>query len=93
MKLVRKVRQLKLDVVFVHSEDTVTGMLFIELSRWLPYLLVLDDHMVEKASVNPYREYALQGYDFVSIAQKNACTYSARRLRCGIAGLHEPKLE
>jgi glycosyltransferase involved in cell wall biosynthesis len=56
-KLFRKVRQLKPDVVFVHSEDTLTGMLFIFFSRWLPYPLVLDCHMLEMASVNPYREY------------------------------------
>ena len=56
-KLFRKVRQLKPDVVFVHSEDTLTGILFILFSRWLPYPLVLDCHMLEMASVNPYREY------------------------------------
>lgn len=56
-KLFRQVRRLKPDVVFVHSEDTLTGILFIFFSRWLPYPLVLDDHMVEMASVNPYREY------------------------------------
>jgi len=56
-KLFRKVRSLKPDVVFVHSEDTLTGILFILFARWLPYPLVLDCHMVEMASVNRYRNY------------------------------------
>lgn len=56
-KLFRTVRQLKPDVVFVHSEDTLTGILFIFFSRWLPYPLVLDDHMVEMASLNRFRNY------------------------------------
>lgn len=56
-KLLRKVRALKPDVVFVHGEDTMTGMLFIWLARWLPYPLVLDCHMLEMASKNRFREY------------------------------------
>jgi glycosyltransferase involved in cell wall biosynthesis len=56
-KLFRKVRELKPDVVFVHGEDTLTGMLFIWLTRWLPYPLVLDCHMLEMASQNRFREY------------------------------------
>ena len=54
-KLFKVVRQIKPDVVFVHSEDTVTGILFILLSRWLKYPIVLDCHMVEMASLNPFR--------------------------------------
>ncbi|MBU7573899.1 MAG: glycosyltransferase family 4 protein [Hydrogenophaga sp.] len=56
-KLFRKVRELKPDVVFVHGEDTLTGILFIWLARWLPYPLVLDCHMLEMASKNRFREY------------------------------------
>lgn len=56
-KLFRQVRRLKPDVVFVHGEDTLTGMVFILLSRWLPYPLVLDCHMLEMASKNRFREY------------------------------------
>jgi glycosyltransferase involved in cell wall biosynthesis len=57
LKLFRKVRELKPDVVFVHGEDTLTGMLFIWLARWLPYPLVLDCHMLEMASKNRFRGY------------------------------------
>ena len=56
-RLLKKVHQLKPDVVFVHGEDTLTGMLFIVLSGRLPYPLVLDCHMLEMASKNRYREY------------------------------------
>ena len=56
-KLFKQVRRLKPDVVFVHGEDTLTGILFILLARWLPYPLVLDCHMLEMASLNRYREY------------------------------------
>lgn len=55
--LFRTVSGLKPDVVFVHGEDTVTGMLFIRLSKWLKYPLVLDCHMLEMASLNRFREY------------------------------------
>lgn len=54
--LFKRVAELKPDVAFVHGEDTVTGMMFIWLSRWLRYPLVLDCHMLEMASVNRFRE-------------------------------------
>jgi len=57
LKLFKQVRELKPDVVFVHGEDTLTGILFILFSRWLPYPLVLDCHMLEMASRNRYREF------------------------------------
>jgi glycosyltransferase involved in cell wall biosynthesis len=57
LKLFKQVRQLKPDVVFVHGGDTLTGTLFIALSSWLPYPLVLDVHMLEMASKHRYREY------------------------------------
>jgi glycosyltransferase involved in cell wall biosynthesis len=55
--LVRTVNRLRPDVAFVHCEDTVTGMTFICLSRWLRYPIVLDCHMLEMASQNRFREY------------------------------------
>lgn len=56
IKLLRKVLSLSPDVVFVHGEDTVTGMVFTVLSRWLPFPIVLDCHMLEMASKNRFRE-------------------------------------
>lgn len=53
--LFRRVNSLKPDVVFVHNEDTLTGILFILFSRWLRYPIVLDCHMLEMASVNRFR--------------------------------------
>lgn len=56
-RIFKTVSDLKPDVVFVHGEDTLTGMLFVLFSRWLKYPLVLDCHMLEMASVNRFREY------------------------------------
>ena len=56
-KLFKHVSALRPDVVFVHGEDTLTGMAFILLSRWLRYPLVFDCHMLEMASLNRFREY------------------------------------
>lgn len=55
--ILRRVSALEPDVVFVHGEDTVTGIVFIVLSRWLRHPLVLDCHMLEMASLNRFREY------------------------------------
>lgn len=57
IKLIRKVLALKPSVLFVHGEDTLTGIMFILISRWLPFPIVLDCHMLEMASMNKYREY------------------------------------
>lgn len=51
-----RVSALKPDVVFVHGEDTLSGILFIWLSRWLKYPIVLDCHMLEMASLNRFRK-------------------------------------
>lgn len=56
-RVFRIVAALKPDVVFVHGEDTLTGMLFIRFSKWLGYPIVLDCHMLEMASLNRFREY------------------------------------
>lgn len=57
IKLIRQVLKLKPDVLFLHGEDTLTGIIFILISRWLPFPMVLDCHMLEMASINKYREY------------------------------------
>lgn len=57
IQLIKKVISLKPDVLFVHGEDTLTGMIFIVISKWLPFPIVLDCHMLEMASKNKYREY------------------------------------
>lgn len=56
-RIFRIVSGLGPDVVFVHGEDTLIGMLFIRFARWLRYPLVLDCHMLEMASQNRFREY------------------------------------
>jgi glycosyltransferase involved in cell wall biosynthesis len=57
IKLIRKILSLKPSVLFVHGEDTLTGIIFILISRWLPFPIVFDCHMLEMASMNKYREY------------------------------------
>ncbi len=57
LSLFKTVSKLNPDVVFVHGEDTLTGILFILLSRWLKYPIVLDCHMLEMASLNRFRKY------------------------------------
>lgn len=55
-RLFKTVSKLEPDVAFVHSEDTMTGMLFIWMSRWLKYPMILDCHMLEMASENRFKE-------------------------------------
>lgn len=54
-QLFKTVADLKPDVVFMHGEDTLTGMLFIWMSRWLSYPMILDCHMLEMASENRFK--------------------------------------
>jgi glycosyltransferase involved in cell wall biosynthesis len=56
-RVFKQVAAVQPDVVFVHGEDTFTGMSFISLAKRLKYPLVLDCHMLEMASQNPFREY------------------------------------
>jgi glycosyltransferase involved in cell wall biosynthesis len=55
-RVFKKVAAAQPDVVFVHGEDTFTGMSFITLAKRLKYPLVLDCHMLEMASQNRFRE-------------------------------------
>lgn len=56
-RLFKVVSERNPDVVFVHGEDTLTGILFILFSKWRKYPIVLDCHMLEMASLNRFREY------------------------------------
>lgn len=56
-RVFKKVAEANPDVVFVHGEDTFTGMSFITLARRLKYPMVLDCHMLEMASQNRFREH------------------------------------
>lgn len=52
----KTVGRLNPDIVFVHGEDTLTGIQFIVKSLWeKKYPIVLDCHMVEMASENRFR--------------------------------------
>lgn len=56
-RVFKTVSSLTPDVVFVHGETSLTGILFVLFSRWLKYPIVLDSHMLEMASLNRFREY------------------------------------
>lgn len=44
------------DIVFVHGNDTLTGMRYLLQSRKLGYPLVMDSHMLEMASNNHFNK-------------------------------------
>ena len=50
------INELNPDVLFVHGESTLTGMLFIWRRIWNSTPMILDSHMLEMASVNPFRQ-------------------------------------
>jgi len=53
--LFKTVEDLFPDVLYVHGNDTLTGMRYTLKRRNLKYPLVLDSHMLEMASKNPLR--------------------------------------
>lgn len=55
-KLFKMVDSLKPDVLFVHGEDTLTGIQFILRASKLKYPMILDCHMLEMASLNKFKK-------------------------------------
>lgn len=51
------IRSLNPDVLFIHNEDTVTGMKLLWDYKKMNVPYVLDCHMLEMASENKFREY------------------------------------
>ena len=56
IKLFNEINKIKPDVVVVHGMDGFTGIVFILISRWLAYPIVVDCHMLEMASRNKFRK-------------------------------------
>lgn len=54
-RIFRIVNQLNPDAVFIHSQDSLIGILFIWLSPFLKYPIVLDTHSLEMGSQNRFR--------------------------------------
>ena len=50
------VEELKPDVVYVHGNDTVTGIRYIKKNN-LPFALITDSHMLKMASLNRFSRY------------------------------------
>lgn len=51
------VEDMKPDLVMVHGNDTLTGMLYALFAPRLKYPVIFDNHMTDTASHNPYRDY------------------------------------
>jgi len=54
-KIYKVVRNLNPDILYVHGNDTLSGMRFTAKVKSLKYPLVLDNHMLEMASQNRFR--------------------------------------
>lgn len=60
-ELFRTVNSLDPDVVYVHGNDTFTGILYL-LKKNLPYALVTDSHMLSMATENKFHRLFAAGY-------------------------------
>lgn len=60
--LFRAIREEKPDVVYVHGNDTLTGMRYLLRRKQLGYPLVMDSHMLEMASQNKFSKLFRWGY-------------------------------
>lgn len=61
-ELFRAIRAEKPDVVYVHGNDTLTGMRYLLQRKRLGYPLVMDSHMLEMASQNKLSKLFRWGY-------------------------------
>lgn len=50
------IRKVSPDIVFVHGNDTMTGMRYLLNLKRMPYPLIMDSHMLEIASVNRFNK-------------------------------------
>lgn len=68
-----KIEQEKPDVVFLHGNDTLTGMRYLARLKRLKYPLVMDNHMLEMATRNPLSGLFHTGYRmlFTPVLRKN----------------------
>lgn len=59
--LFRKVKELKPDLVYVHGNDTLTGIRYL-MKRKLPFALVTDSHMLSMATINRFHHWFARFY-------------------------------
>lgn len=64
-ELQRKVKELRPDVLYVHGNDTLSGMHFISKLGKLKFALVSDSHMLEMASTNKFNKLFRKFYKIV----------------------------
>ncbi|WP_409272368.1 glycosyltransferase [Neobacillus sp. SCS-31] len=51
-----RVESLSPDILYIHGNDTYIGMLYLLKLKTLKYPIIMDNHMVEMSSVNPFRK-------------------------------------
>lgn len=54
-EIFKQIKRIGPDIIFVNGNDTLIGIQLTLKNRKAPYALVLDSHMLEMASENPYR--------------------------------------
>jgi glycosyltransferase involved in cell wall biosynthesis len=65
--LIKLVNSLKPDILYVHGNDTATGMRILRHLKELDCPLIMDNHMVEMASQNPLRKlYRIYYRNFIA---------------------------
>ena len=68
-KLFETIRVENPDVVYVHGNDTLTGMRYLIKAKSLGYPFVMDSHMLEMASVNKFNKIYRRIYRFIFTPQ------------------------
>jgi len=56
IKLFKIVEDLKPDIVYIHGNDTLTGIRFLLRINKLKYPIIMDSHMLSMASKNPFHK-------------------------------------
>lgn len=64
-ELIPTIQQEKPDIVYVHGNDTLTGMRYLLQYKKLGYPLIMDSHMLEMASTNRFNKIFRKGYKSV----------------------------
>ena len=64
-ELIPAIQQVKPDIVYVHGNDTLTGMRYLLQYKKLGYPLIMDSHMLEMASTNRFNKIFRKVYQYI----------------------------
>lgn len=56
-QLQKTIKAIAPDIVYIHGNDTWVAMWYLRHLRDFPYALILDSHMLDMASRNPFRKF------------------------------------